>query len=316
VFDAIEEARKNLGPREYALKPAQEAHKQLDVIERGMLNRQNAPSGSIYRTLEGFDQAKQHIWDMADTAPKITSNALKTVWSGTVDAIDQVAPGYQDLMKNYQGILEKLNNIQSGLKTKSSTAANAELAAFMRAQNSPSGRSLMEALSTQDPTIPYKVAGATFHEMAGSPGRWPLPILAGHFGTIGASLFSGNVPAAIAATTAAIGHKVLGSPGAVKGMAYGLGKAAPTAGAIGAGVKKAESLATPTAMGMQNIPRDEDGNLIQPLARKSGGRVSDRLIRAVDQAKKNINKGTEALLKTPDSHVAHALEVANRNLEG
>jgi hypothetical protein len=54
----------------------------------------------------------------------------------------------------------------------------------------------------------------------------------------------------------------------------------------------------------------------QPLARKSGGRVSDRLIRAVDQAKKNINKGTEVLLKTPDSHVAHALEVANRNLEG
>ena len=54
----------------------------------------------------------------------------------------------------------------------------------------------------------------------------------------------------------------------------------------------------------------------QPLARKSGGRVSDQLIRAVDRAKKNINKGTEVLLNTPDSHVAHALEVANRNLEG
>ena len=54
----------------------------------------------------------------------------------------------------------------------------------------------------------------------------------------------------------------------------------------------------------------------QPLARKSGGRVSDQLVRAVDRAKKNINKGTEVLLNTPDSHVAHALEVANRNLEG
>ena len=50
--------------------------------------------------------------------------------------------------------------------------------------------------------------------------------------------------------------------------------------------------------------------------RKSGGRVSDRLIREVERAKKSINSDTESLLNTPDSHVAHALEIANRNLEG
>jgi hypothetical protein len=50
--------------------------------------------------------------------------------------------------------------------------------------------------------------------------------------------------------------------------------------------------------------------------RKAGGRVSDRLIREVERAKKSINSNTESLLNTPDSHVAHALEIANRNLEG
>jgi hypothetical protein len=52
------------------------------------------------------------------------------------------------------------------------------------------------------------------------------------------------------------------------------------------------------------------------MGRKSGGRVSDKLVAAVDRAKKNINNDTQSLLRTPDSHVAHALEIANRNLEG
>ena len=68
----------------------------------------------------------------------------------------------------------------------------------------------------------------------------------------------------------------------------------------------------------QLAPPDKEPNyqMPQPLPRKSGGRVSDHLVRAVDRAKKNINKGTEVLLNTPDSHVAHALEVAKRNFEG
>lgn len=50
--------------------------------------------------------------------------------------------------------------------------------------------------------------------------------------------------------------------------------------------------------------------------RATGGRVSDRLVAEVDRAKKRINNQTEELLKTPDTHVAQALEVANRHLEG
>jgi hypothetical protein len=53
-------------------------------------------------------------------------------------------------------------------------------------------------------------------------------------------------------------------------------------------------------------------------SRKSGGRVttSDALVAMADRAKKNINNETQSLLRTPDTHVAQALEIANRNLEG
>jgi len=52
------------------------------------------------------------------------------------------------------------------------------------------------------------------------------------------------------------------------------------------------------------------------MGRKSGGRVSDKLVTMVDRARKNINNQTESLLGTHDNHVARALEIANQNLEG
>lgn len=54
------------------------------------------------------------------------------------------------------------------------------------------------------------------------------------------------------------------------------------------------------------------------IPRKSGGRVttSDNLVAMAERAKKNINNDTQNLLKTHDTQVAQALEIANRNLEG
>ena len=137
-----------------------------------------------------------------------------------------------------------------------------------------------------------------------------------------------------ALVTAGAGHGIV--PGALTYAATeGTQKAA---GAIRSGAaRRAEAAGAPKTREAPNIPtlvrnpaayelpvgavfgandKEPGYREPQPLARKSGGRVSDQLVRAVDRAKKNINKGTEVLLTTPDSHVAHALEVANRNLEG
>jgi hypothetical protein len=50
--------------------------------------------------------------------------------------------------------------------------------------------------------------------------------------------------------------------------------------------------------------------------RASGGRISDKLVRAAEMAKKEITNETKPLLDSHDTHIAHALEVANRTLEG
>lgn len=50
--------------------------------------------------------------------------------------------------------------------------------------------------------------------------------------------------------------------------------------------------------------------------RASGGRISDRLVRAADLAKNAINSETKPLLDSHDNHIAAALEVANRSVEG
>jgi hypothetical protein len=56
--------------------------------------------------------------------------------------------------------------------------------------------------------------------------------------------------------------------------------------------------------------------------RASGGRIAhpesiaNSLVSMADKAKKTINNDTEVLLKTPDTHVAQALEIANRQIEG
>lgn len=58
------------------------------------------------------------------------------------------------------------------------------------------------------------------------------------------------------------------------------------------------------------------------IGRATGGRVTNpesianNLVSMADRAKKTINNDTEALLNTPDTHVAQALEIANRQIEG
>lgn len=63
-------------------------------------------------------------------------------------------------------------------------------------------------------------------------------------------------------------------------------------------------------------PRQADGGRV---ARASGGRImhedaSDKLIRAVEIARKGIGKQTEEILNKPDEHVVQALAVANRHI--
>lgn len=87
---------------------------------------------------------------------------------------------------------------------------------------------------------------------------------------------------------------------------------APKAPLFTAGEQMLQSQRLPTGYGPAIPLVDQQ----ERRGRKAGGRVSDRLMREVERSKKSINSDTESLLNTPDSHVAHALAIANRNLEG
>lgn len=73
---------------------------------------------------------------------------------------------------------------------------------------------------------------------------------------------------------------------------------------------------------MEKDPNYEVPPLTIRPGRASGGRIAhpesiaNSLVSMADRAKKTINNDTEVLLKTPDTHVAQALEIANRQIEG
>jgi hypothetical protein len=63
----------------------------------------------------------------------------------------------------------------------------------------------------------------------------------------------------------------------------------------------------------------EDTEIANRTQRASGGRISpdskaDALVRAAEMAKKDISKGTEALLDQPDETITRALAVAKKHI--
>ena len=149
-----------------------------------------------------------------------------------------------------------------------------------------------------------------------------------------------NMPAAILkGSFAAIGAFTHGLTGAVVGAALSTGKGISEK--LGENVArgrqiKRELSGAPTVSPTSNFasvpktdlpiaplfPTEQDSAYGPPRAfdprigRKSGGRVSDRLIAEVSRAKKSIDSGTEKLLNVDDERIARALQVANQNLEG
>jgi hypothetical protein len=142
-------------------------------------------------------------------------------------------------------------------------------------------------------------------------------IATGGLGSVAGAIGARNVAAPMSQYAPSTGAKIAGETikGAAPIVGAELAAKSPLPGAIKGGVPLAVYEASKQLPSwLYNAPG------ISPtdtrMGRKSGGRVSDRLVAMVDRSKKNINNSTQSLLQTPDSHVAHALEIANRNLEG
>jgi hypothetical protein len=323
VMDAIQEARTMIGPRNLAIGPAADAHAKLDQLERMMANRFRAPVPSKARTLEGFDQLKRTLYEMGEREPSgMVSDAIKKVNAGVRDAMGAVSPQYVELMEKYQLLNDKLKTIKKSLATGDNVSAVRELNAFIRGMDDVEKGRFIAELAKYDPRIPYMVAGASLNQAAGHPSNWSKTLTFGQLANLGAGVYSGNPTHMMGAIGGMAAQRLFLNPEAIGAGAYTAGKIAKGAEKVGEFIPPGTgaTMAGAARIMPAGLSRMQNEELMDSVreGRATGGRVAtaDKLVGMVDRAKKNINNQTEELLKTPDSHVAQALEVANRHLEG
>lgn len=327
VYDALDEFRKNIGPAQGGVGPeVARAHNILDAVEDHLKFRESLPGDDLLRTVEGVDQLKRSLYKDMQASSGYAAEAYKKAWAGVREALSEAAPEYTNLMEKYQAVQDGLQNIEKTLGTGNRVAANTEMAKFIRQFGDAFGMKEIEKLAKYDPTIPYKVAGASIHDAMGSPSNWGKAMNLGHIANFGYGLYNMDIPHLMQATGVLAAQKALGNRSVVGGVPYLAGKISESTPYKGAkiGAEVARQVGTPAAMHYQDVMTDYTGEkpgfpFVRP-GRASGGRItsheqiSDKLVRLAEQVKKDVSSHTEKLLETPDDHVAKALEVANRHI--
>jgi hypothetical protein len=339
VEQAIRDARARLGPQDLALDPT--PYQTLDLIENNLAQRAALPSGHPGRTLEGFDQLKQQLYNYAKTQGNTPSGSVAmNVHSGVKNAINDVAPEYQALMDHYQAIDDQIQNIQKQLGTSNRTAANAEMAKFIKSQNTPEGRALINQLAQHDPVLPFMSAGSAVHSATatGIPGGLEKASLPLHALNIATGVLSANPFHALSAMGLAGAQTALQSPSLMGDISYKAGQlgatqAARAARKVPSAVRTVQPVATQLVRIRPEIESEVIGS-VTPMeeeapyfpgpgeerrGRATGGFVrrgmtADQLIAAADRAKKQNQQTSKKILDAPDEHVAKALEIANQNI--
>jgi hypothetical protein len=318
VSQAWDNAHARLSPQDLALDPA--AHNALENAGSKLNARASLPAGDPEGSVLGWDKAKQELHEQAMSHPLGSGarNSLFELHNGVGNAIRQASPEYGQLMDHYQQLQDNMQNITKSLGTGDKVAANRELANFLRAQKTPEGQQLIQQLADKDPRIPYMTAGAALHASiaTGVPGWLESGSVPFHIYNIWQALASGsarNVAASIALPAI---QGTVQSP-------YVLGKAAYTAGQVAGspvgaaarmgaqGIRQGEKVLGPAANQLESDP------VQQALPqRAAGGAVGghqhlvDRLLSAVERAKREEKEHTKPILHMPDEAVASALNKA------
>ena len=338
AYKAIDEFRNSIGPIQGGVGPeVRKAHNILDKVENQLRFRESLPAGDSLKTVEGMDQLKRSLYKDMEASSGYAADAYKQAWAGVRESLFKTAPKYTELMEKYQAVQDGLQSVQKTLGTGNRVAANTEMAKFIKQFGDSFGAQEIEKLAKYDPTIPYKVAGASVFAAAGHPSSWTTGLSLAQLGNLGASLFTGNPIHMAGALSGILAQKQLLTPKNVTKIPFYAGEAAGSlpgraVGAVVEGAGAARPIVQPGLMQLQNAQTDvSDGNeddgllTVRPgreyrTGRARGGRtighdeISDRLVRMADQVRKQVSTHTEKLLDTPDDHIAKALEIANRDI--
>lgn len=250
------------------------------------------------------------------------------------DAIAAHDPDYAKAMSQYEEASDRLNNINMELKSgridkKSATQAIKDIT---KANDTISGRNVIEHLSTHNPDLPFIIAGTDLGQtLPGGLRSTALGLLGAYSTPQGIAALSSLDPSAYLSLAQGLAGASLTSPKVAGGLKYGMGAlrrmpseleaaAAPrfarTFGTqVGAPVSQAF---TPEEAKVEPIP-PEDIKFYRArggVARATGGRVmtAERMMSMAKRAKKEIENQTKALLDEPDERIVKALKVANEHI--
>ena len=306
LAEAKSMAYKNIDPRTgigSGQGPALE--KTYKALEDAVLEARTNPNNA--NTIADFDNLKQSIRNYGKEAAKGDPQSLEMmgkVANAAKETIIHPSYGaskeYSALMDRYGELAEKARDLRDNLVAGRSDTT--KLNKLLKGYKTGKNQDLLEELFKRDPSLAPAIAG---HDLS----TW-MP--SGLRGNIASSMLYGGygvLNPAMLMHPGALAHVALGSPKIGGGLSYGLGR--------GSALPSKIYNIAPYAPAASRL--GEDTEIANRTKRASGGRISpdskaDALMRAADMAKKDINKGTEALLDQPDETITRALAVAKKHI--
>ena len=256
----------------------------------------NDPANKIGQTsrwssLLGMDELKQGLYNIWGQYKDPTAKAIATNVAQFIKSrMENIDPGYTKLMDDYQMAQSNLVNMADLASQKQPVARS--VTKLIKSMDKPGARETLRQLNDIDPEIVPMLAGLELHEATPHGLRGHLASVLSTMGAI--ALHPGFLAGAAASSPKAAGLVKLGL------------------GAIGGAPARATH-GTPAAI-RRLVHLSQQGR--QPY--RSGGAVhitkADQLLKATEDAKKELSASTEPLLSTPDETVARALSVANQHI--
>lgn len=286
------------------------------------------------RTIVGLDKLKQRLYDLADKqSDNEAKNAVMGVWASVRQQISNTSPEYDALMTGYQDLKNEIKEFQKTIGAgNKNISQNSVLARSISGRKTPQKQQLLDKLVEVDPSIAYKVAGASLHDLT-PVSSWHKGVELASAVPWGAGAFNAVMqgqPLTAAALLAGYGTQALAqSPRAMAKANYAMGRASGLTAPVTAPVAKAVETAAPYAVTLQEAQdrgrpvfdftdapvteQTEEQTSGGRVGRKSGGRVKTNPISAeVKRVRTLLSQKTASMLSIPDDAIATALHIAKR----
>jgi hypothetical protein len=274
---------------------------EINAFKNGNIDHNIASFHDLKRTLRNKGRAAAgRDSDALGMADEVANSAKQTI----IDPKYGASEKYANTMEKYGEASDKLNEIKANLLSGKSDST--KLNKLLKSYKNDMNVDLLSELYKKDPTLASSIAG---HDLA----NW-LP--GGLRGNIVSSIIYGGSgfinPAFLLHPAHALhfaASNALSSPKLMGGFNYATGRAS----ALPSDIYKV----APYAPAVSQVGEGMD--VLERTKRASGGRIShdskaDALVRSAEMAKKDISKGTEALLDQPDETITRALAVAKKHI--